>query len=77
MAAKLCRLVAMHEMTKFSDKVDLDNTWHQMGVDQLTLVEIMLEAEDEFYLELPDEQVERFKNIRDATEYIARSFYAA
>lgn len=67
----------MHEHTRHSDKVDLDNTWHVMGVDTLTLVDIMLEAEDEFYLELPDEQVERFKNIRDATEYIARSFYAA
>jgi acyl carrier protein len=48
-----------------------------MGVDELSLVEIMLEAEDEFYLELPDEEVERFSNIRDATEYIARSFYSA
>jgi acyl carrier protein len=48
-----------------------------MGVDNLTLVEVMLEAEDEFYLELPDEEIERFKNIRDATEYISRSFYTA
>ena len=67
----------MHEKTKFVQKINLDSTWHEMGVDELSLVEIMLEAEDEFYLELPDEEVERFSNIRDATEYIARSFYTA
>jgi NADH dehydrogenase (ubiquinone) 1 alpha/beta subcomplex 1 len=36
----------------------------------------MLEAENEFFIEFPDEEVERFKNLNDVVEYVARSFYA-
>ena len=35
-----------------------------------------LEAESEFFLEFPDEQVERFKNPRDVVEFVSRSFFA-
>lgn len=36
----------------------------------------MVEAEREFELEFPDEDVERFKDVHDAVEYISRSFFA-
>jgi len=35
----------------------------------------MLEAENEFYIELADEDLERFRTVEDAVEYISRSFF--
>lgn len=36
----------------------------------------MVEIEREFEIELPDNDVERFRTVNDAVEYIARSFFA-
>jgi acyl carrier protein len=33
-------------------------------------------VEKEFFIEFPDEAVERFKNPKDVVEFVARSFYA-
>jgi len=41
----------------------------------LTYVEIMLEAENEFYIEIADEDLERFRSVEDAVEFISRSFF--
>jgi len=35
-----------------------------------------LEVEYEFFLEFPDEAVERFKNLKDVVEFVSRSFFA-
>lgn len=37
---------------------------------------VMVEVEREFEIEFPDEDVERFRNVNDAVEFIARSFFA-
>ena len=36
----------------------------------------MVEAEREFEIEIPDEDIERFRNVNDAVEYISRSFFS-
>jgi acyl carrier protein len=41
----------------------LSSTWKDVGLDELTYVEIMLEAENEFNLEFADEDLEKFQNI--------------
>lgn len=35
----------------------------------------MIEVEREFEIELPDENIERFRNLNDAVEFLARSFF--
>ena len=41
-----------------------------LGADSLDVVELLAEIEDEFQLEIPDEEIENIKTIGDLTEYI-------
>jgi len=53
------------------DSVTLETSMMgDLEADSLDAVEIMMELEDEFDIELPDEEAENFKNIGDIVEYI-------
>ncbi|MEW9122512.1 MAG: acyl carrier protein [Thermotaleaceae bacterium] len=41
-----------------------------LEADSLDAVEIIMALEDEFGIEIPDEEAEKFKNIGDITNYI-------
>ncbi len=41
-----------------------------LGADSLDVVELLTEIEDEFQIEIPDEEIENIKTIGDLTEYI-------
>ena len=46
------------------------NLQEDLGADSLDLVEIIMEFETKFGLEIPDEDILKFKTIGDAIEYI-------
>jgi acyl carrier protein len=41
-----------------------------LDADSLDVVEVMMALEDEFDIEIPDEDAEKFKNIGDIVRYI-------
>lgn len=41
-----------------------------LGADSLDVVELLMAIEDEFDIEVPDEQIESIKTIGDLVEYI-------
>lgn len=41
-----------------------------LEADSLDAVEVMMDIEDEFDIEIPDEDAEEFKNIADIVKYI-------
>ncbi len=41
-----------------------------LGADSLDVVELLMTLEDEFELEIPDEQIETIKTIGDLVKYI-------
>ena len=41
-----------------------------LGADSLDVVEMLMTIEDEFEVEIPDEDIEGLKTIGDVTEYI-------
>lgn len=41
-----------------------------LGADSLDVVELLMSIEDEFEVEIPDEEIENMKTIGDVTEYI-------
>lgn len=43
-----------------------------IGADSLDIVELMMELEEEFEVEIPDEDAERMKTIGDVVDYIER-----
>lgn len=41
-----------------------------LEADSLDAVEVMMAIEDEFDIEIPEEDAENFKNIKDITDYV-------
>ncbi|SCY65959.1 acyl carrier protein [Alkaliphilus peptidifermentans] len=46
---------------------------NDLDADSLDAVEIIMAIEDEFGVEIPDEEAESFKNIGDIVDYIERN----
>ncbi len=48
------------------------NFTDDLGADSLDLVELMMELETEFEIQIPDEEAERIKTVGEAVDYIER-----
>ena len=44
----------------------------ELGADSLDLVDLLMSIEDEFGVEIPDEEVENLQTIGDVVEYISK-----
>ena len=79
LARRLVKIFAMHESITAPEEITLKTTFYELrnqGLDDLSKVEVFLMAEREFDLQFPDDVVERFLNVREAVEYIGKSFHA-
>ncbi len=47
------------------------NLVDDLGADSLDVVELVMALEEEFAVEIPDEEVENIRTIRDVVEYIS------
>ncbi len=53
------------------EKVTLNaNIQDDLGADSLDIVDLVMSFEDEFDLEIPDDQVENIKTVGDVVKYI-------
>lgn len=43
-----------------------------LGADSLDIVELIMEMEEEFDIEIPDNEVERILTVKDVTSYISQ-----
>jgi len=43
---------------------------NDLGADSLAIVELVLALEEEFELDIPDEETEKIRTVQDATDYI-------
>ncbi|NLC06526.1 MAG: acyl carrier protein [Syntrophomonadaceae bacterium] len=52
--------------------ITLDTTFQELEADSLDVVEMVMTLEDEFNIEIPDEQIENIKdkNVRQIVDYI-------
>lgn len=54
-----------------ADDLDLDTSlMNDIEADSLDAVEIIMAIEDEFEIEIPDEDAEKFLTIRDIVDYL-------
>ena len=61
-----------------SDKLDVDGAdikedqdfIEDLKADSLAIVEVVLALEEQFEIEIPDEDTEKIKTVRDAIDYI-------
>jgi acyl carrier protein len=78
-ARRMVKIFAAHESIEAPEEITLGTTFYELrdrGMDDLSKVEIFLMVEREFDLQLPDDQVERFLNVKEAVEYVSKSFHA-
>ena len=61
-----------------ADDVQLDKSFvDDLDVDSLSMVEVVVEAEEKFGVTIPDEEVKNLKTVGDAVSYIERASSAA
>lgn len=73
---RIINIVRAHDRIKDPKIVSPERSFKEMGLDDLDLVEIFLEVEKDFFFEMSDEQVEKFKNIKDAVEVVSHHRFA-
>lgn len=53
------------------DQVTMDSAiMDDLGADSLDIVDLVMSLEEEFDMEFPDEDIERFKTVADVVKYI-------
>lgn len=53
--------------------VTLETTFEELNADSLDIVELIMALEEEFDLDIPDEEAEKIRTVGDAVEYIKQN----
>ena len=51
-------------------RINKDSTLQDLGADSLDLVEIIMQLEEQFGIEIDDEKAEKLKSMNDVVEYV-------
>ena len=54
------------------DTVTIDSAFEQLGIDSMDAVEILFALENEFDINIPDEEVKTVRNVRQMVEGVER-----
>jgi acyl carrier protein len=71
--AKIIETVAEIPAGKVTPEADITD---DLGVSSLSMVEIIVSAEDKFSVEIPDEDLEDFRTVQDVVSYVQRAHSA-
>lgn len=63
-------IIAKHLRMNSDDIEENTDIIEELGADSLDLAEIFSEFEEEFNLEIPEEDIEEIKTVRDIVEYL-------
>ena len=65
------RTIICEQLDLEEDKVTLDsNILEDLGADSLDIIDRIMSFEDEFDIEVPDEEIEGIKTVGDLVKYI-------
>jgi acyl carrier protein len=66
--------VVVDQLSVDAEQVTLASSFTQdLGADSLDTVELVMAFEDEFSLEIPDEEAEKIQTVQDAVSYIEKN----
>lgn len=54
------------------DMITMDTTLEDLGADSLDMVEVIMAIEDEFDVQIKDEDLESLKSVKDLIDYISK-----
>jgi len=70
---KVKKLIAEKLDVDISDVVDAASLIDDLGADSLAIIELIMTMEEEFDIEVPDEDAEKLSTVKDAVNYIIES----
>jgi len=63
--------IIANQLGKEAPEIPLDGSFiEDLGADSLDVVELVMAMEEEFDVEIPDEDAEKIKTVKDAIDYI-------
>lgn len=67
------RSIIVEQLGVEADEVTLEASFtDDLGADSLDIVELVMALEEEFSLEIPDEEAEQIGRVREAVDYIQK-----
>lgn len=70
--SKVIEIVA-NQLSLREDEIRADSRFvDDLGADSLDIVELIMEMEEEFDIEIPDEDVENMTTVKDVVDYCAK-----
>ncbi|MCD7775051.1 MAG: acyl carrier protein [Clostridiales bacterium] len=64
------RTIISEQLDIEEEEITMDTTLDDLGVDSLDLIDIVMDLEDEFDLEVPDDALERFTSVGDVVAFV-------
>jgi len=69
---KRVREIVAEQLEKDINEVKSESSFiEDLGADSLDIVELVMKMEEEFGIEIPDEEAEKIKTVNDVVQYIA------
>jgi len=69
---KRVREIVAEQLDKDIEEVKSESSFiKDLGADSLDIVELVMKMEEEFGIEIPDEEAEKIKTVNDVVQYIA------
>ena len=75
-AERIVRCIALHDNVNDPSNITLGQSFEDLGLNQLDMVEIYLAIEKDFDFEIAEDVCESFTTVNDLVEHVARNFYA-
>lgn len=75
-AEQVRQIIAEQLMVELDEVTDDASFIEDLGADSLDTVEMIMEIEDEFGIEIPDEDAEKLQTVGQAIEYVKKKVQA-
>lgn len=62
--------IVANQLSIPAEKITAETTFEQVEADSLDVVEVIMSIESTFNIDLPDGDVEQFKNVGDLSNYV-------
>ncbi len=68
------RSIIADQLGLSEDQIKTDSKFiEDLGADSLDLVELVMAMEEEFQTEIPDEEVEKIRTVKNAVDYVTNN----
>ncbi|RKD34401.1 acyl carrier protein [Thermohalobacter berrensis] len=73
MAFEKLKEIIAEQLEIDEDEIEMESSFQDdLDADSLDVVELIMAIEDEFDIEIPDEDAEKIETVKDAVEYIEK-----